>query len=247
MEELLKIEGRVSDLQIKNSVWSVFGKNTDKIIRTSSFLGVIGENILQASQNIYLATKTKKNVHSYKMQINNHICIGEFQKVLFEDNEYLICIVKKNNDNTFEPYAVLSPKTGLLYMQMEMGTTIKANHSIFIALAKFLLIMLGGLAITLSYMSETSFWSNLLENSIIFLICYIFMLGFFWVLMRTSKPFAVKSEKVFKMYEFDSFKDISLITARYHDKASAITLESVFEYRKVIKNDPYPESYLEDK
>ncbi|WP_180029050.1 hypothetical protein [Acinetobacter sp. YH16032] len=55
------------------------------------------------------------------------------------------------------------------------------------------------------------------------------------------------SEKVFEKYDFNDIENIYLLSARYRDKNERRFLESVYEYRRVIEDDPYPESYIDDK
>ncbi len=56
-----------------------------------------------------------------------------------------------------------------------------------------------------------------------------------------------KSEQVFKMYGFKNPKEIYLLTARHQDDNAKLILESVYEYRRAIDYDPYPEVYIAEQ
>ena len=55
------------------------------------------------------------------------------------------------------------------------------------------------------------------------------------------------SEKIFEKYGFTDPENINLLSGLFIDKRDRRALESVYEYRRVIKEDPYPESYIESK
>ncbi|MFW1961455.1 hypothetical protein ACG92V_16525, partial [Acinetobacter johnsonii] len=42
-------------------------------------------------------------------------------------------------------------------------------------------------------------------------------------------------------------QEVFLLPSRYLSEKDHLLLEAEFEYRKVIKEDPYPESYIEQK
>ncbi len=56
-----------------------------------------------------------------------------------------------------------------------------------------------------------------------------------------------KSEQVFKMYGFKNPEEIYLLTARHQDDNAKLILESVYEYRNAIDDDPYPEVYIAEQ
>lgn len=61
------------------------------------------------------------------------------------------------------------------------------------------------------------------------------------------RHFNKKSEQIFEMYGLQNPEEIYLLTARFQDLNAKLILESVYEYRKAIDFDPYPESYIEQK
>ncbi|NAR68513.1 hypothetical protein GPS54_16820 [Acinetobacter haemolyticus] len=64
---------------------------------------------------------------------------------------------------------------------------------------------------------------------------------------KSLKHFSEKSEEIFKIYGFDDPEEIFLLSGRHYSDDYKILLESVYEYRKVIEKDLYPESYIEQK
>lgn len=72
----------------------------------------------------------------------------------------------------------------------------------------------------------------------------------FFLIKNTSnslKHFSEKSEQIFGLYGFKDPKEVFLLPSRYMSEKDYLLLEAVFEYRKVIQEDPYPESYIEQK
>ncbi len=65
--------------------------------------------------------------------------------------------------------------------------------------------------------------------------------------VKSLKNFSEKSEEIFKIYGFENPAEIFLLSGRHYRGDYKILLESVYEYRKVIKKDPYPENYIEQK
>lgn len=61
------------------------------------------------------------------MNIEGKVYVGQFHRALLAANEYVICIAKQIEPNVYELYSVLSPKTGLLHMQVSMGESL-AKH-----------------------------------------------------------------------------------------------------------------------
>ncbi len=55
------------------------------------------------------------------------------------------------------------------------------------------------------------------------------------------------SEQIFDLYSFKNSQEIYLLTARHEDTSEKLILESIYDYRKVIKDDPYPKDYSDKK
>jgi hypothetical protein len=52
------------------------------------------------------------------------------------------------------------------------------------------------------------------------------------------------SEQIFEKYGFRDPENIYLLSGRFVDNRDRRALESVYEYRRVVDQDPYPESYV---
>lgn len=64
---------------------------------------------------------------------------------------------------------------------------------------------------------------------------------------RSLKHYSEKSEQIFALYGFKDSKELLLLPSRYFSEKDCLMLEVVFEYRKIVDEDPYPESYIENK
>ena len=65
--------------------------------------------------------------------------------------------------------------------------------------------------------------------------------------VRSLLHLSEKSEQAFEVLGFKNPEEVFLLPSRLLSVKHSLLLESVFEYRMVIKEDPYPESYLDDK
>ena len=84
-------------------------------------------------------------------------------------------------------------------------------------------------------------------DSLYFILFYFIL---FFIIKNASnslKHFSEKSEQIFALYGFKEPQEVFLLPSRYLSEKDHLLLESVYEYRKVIKEDPYPESYIEQK
>ncbi|ENX33806.1 hypothetical protein F889_02469 [Acinetobacter colistiniresistens] len=79
---------------------------------------------------------------------------------------------------------------------------------------------------------------------------FLFYFILFFIIKSASKSlkhFSEKSEQIFALYGFKDPQEVFLLPGRYLSEKDHLLLESVYEYRKVIEQDPYPESYIEQK
>lgn len=247
MYDLLKIEGRIQRLEIYDDSLSAFGKSGDTQIAASVILSSVAESVSLSAQTVFLASQSRLHVQSVVMEIDGKICIGKFHRALIVENEYVICVARRLEKNLYELYSILSPKTGLLYMQVGIGASVKKYKASATKGAKFLyaltVVMMIGLFV---YIDDYS-----IDNFIIFggvIILFYFIIIFIMKgTVKSLKHFSEKSEEIFKIYGFENPAEIFLLSGRHYSDDYKILLESVYEYRKVIKKDPYPESYLEQK
>jgi len=242
MYDLLKFEGQIHRLEIYNDSLSAFGKSGDAQIASSAILSGVADNVSLSAQTIFLASHSRLHVKSIVMEIDGKVCVGQFHRALFEQDEYVIYIVKRLENNLYELYSVLSPKTGLLHMQVGMGASVKKHNAsavkggrvmYFISVICLLLILLFGRDFSLD---------DFLNWLIVSILFYIIKNA-----SNSLKNFSEKSEQIFGLYGFKDPQEVFLLPSRYLSEKDHLLLESVYEYRKVIESDPYPESYIEQK
>ncbi|WP_312101408.1 putative type VI secretion system effector [Acinetobacter venetianus] len=247
MYDLLKIEGRIHRLEIYDDSLSAFGKSGDAQIAASAILSGVAESVSLSAQTVFLASKSRLHVQSIVMEIDEKVCIGQFHRALLKENEYVICIAKKLENNLYELYSVLSPKTGLLHMQVGMGESVEKNKK---GLKKEGLIYYG---VVFFLFSIIFLWATGINSENLFFWLIISVFGYIvinYVVKKAGESLIYlceKSEKVFNIYGFYNADDLSLLKSRYISDEYKLLLESVYEYRKVIEQDPYPESYIEQK
>ncbi|MFY6880645.1 putative type VI secretion system effector [Acinetobacter baumannii] len=247
MYDLIKLEGRIQKLEVHEGILKTLDQTGDKQITSSTILSTVSNNTSLSGQTVFLASQSRLHVQSVVMEIDGKICIGKFHRALIVENEYVICVARRLEKNLYELYSILSPKTGLLYMQVGMGASVKKYKASATKGAKFLyaltVVMMIGLFI---YIDDYS-----IDNFIIFggvIILFYFIIIFIMKgTVKSLKHFSEKSEEIFKIYGFENPAEIFLLSGRHYSDDYKILLESVYEYRKVIKKDPYPENYIEQK
>lgn len=242
MYDLLKFEGQIQRLEIYDDSLSAFGKCGDAQIASSAILSGVAENVSSSAQTVFLASHSRLHVKSIVLEINGKVCVGQFHRAVFEQGEYVICIVRWLENNLYELYSVLSPKTGLLHMQVGMGASPKTHN---------ISIMKGGLiwySITIIVTSLIVFLARGINLNTLLILAFVSIL--FFIIKNSSKSLkhlSEKSEQIFSLYGFKNPQEVFLLPSRYSSEKDHLLLESVYEYRKVIESDPYPESYIEQK
>ncbi|ENX41819.1 hypothetical protein F887_02216 [Acinetobacter sp. NIPH 2100] len=247
MFEMLKFEGRIQRLEIYDDSLSAFGKSGDTQIAASAILSGVAESVSLSAQTVFLASRSRLHVKSVVLEIGGKVCVGQFHRALFEQEEYVICIVRRLENNLYELYSVLSPKTGLLHMQVGMGASPKTHNTS---------VMKGRLvwySITVIITSLIVFFARGINLSTLLILVFVFILFYFilfFIIKNASnslKHFSEKSEQIFALYGFKDPQEVFLLPSRYLSEKDHLLLESVYEYRKIIESDPYPESYIEQK
>ncbi|WP_228129841.1 putative type VI secretion system effector [Acinetobacter sp. NIPH 2100] len=244
---MLKFEGRIQRLEIYDDSLSAFGKSGDTQIAASAILSGVAESVSLSAQTVFLASRSRLHVKSVVLEIGGKVCVGQFHRALFEQEEYVICIVRRLENNLYELYSVLSPKTGLLHMQVGMGASPKTHNTS---------VMKGRLvwySITVIITSLIVFFARGINLSTLLILVFVFILFYFilfFIIKNASnslKHFSEKSEQIFALYGFKDPQEVFLLPSRYLSEKDHLLLESVYEYRKIIESDPYPESYIEQK
>ncbi|MCL6233446.1 putative type VI secretion system effector [Acinetobacter amyesii] len=246
--DLVKFEGRIEALEIHNGVLNTLGGAGDNLIKSSVILSTVAGSVSLGAQTVFLATQSRLHIQTVVMNIEGKVCVGQFHRALLAANEYVICIAKQIEPNVYELCSVLSPKTGLLHMQIGMGSSVKKFHSsvkkggyIWFALAVlitiFIWIILPG--------------DYSVENISIWFFGYFILYFIFMYIIKSSANSLIylseNSEKIFDLYGFKNPQEIYLFTARHEDTSEKLILESIYDYRKVIKDDLYPKDYSDKK
>ena len=128
MHDLVKFEGRIEALEIHNGVLNTLGGAGDNLIKSSAILSTVAGSVSLGAQTVFLATQSRLHIQTVVMNIEGKVCVGQFHRALLAANEYVICIAKQIEPNVYELCSVLSPKTGLLHMQVGMGTSNKSAY-----------------------------------------------------------------------------------------------------------------------
>ncbi|WP_419879887.1 putative type VI secretion system effector [Acinetobacter gandensis] len=246
--DLVKFEGRIEALEIHNGVLNTLGGAGDNLIKSSAILSTVAGSVSLGAQTVFLATQSRLHIQTVVMSIEGKVCVGQFHRGLFETGEYVICIARQIAPNIYELSSVLSPKTGLLHMQVGMGAADKPAYKsmmkggrVWYAIG-FVVIVIVWIIVPNDYSID----NLLLWGGCLFLFYFIFM---FIVknAFNSLRHMNEKSEQVFKMYGFKNPEEIYLLTARHQDDNAKLILESVYEYRNAIDDDPYPEVYIAEQ
>ena len=82
-------------------------------------------------------------------EIEGHSLLGQFTTARFNESDELIAVINdKPVDGRYQVYAILDPKSGLLYMIYEMGRSVKKGYkAIIMQTYYFTLITWGVIAI----------------------------------------------------------------------------------------------------
>ena len=81
----------------------------------------------------------------------------------------------------------------------------------------------------------------------VFILFYFILFYLFQWAIKPVIELSKLSEEIFEKYGFHNSDSIYLMKAPYFDKRDRRSLESIYEYRRVIQDDPYPENYVESK
>ena len=249
------VEGPIHSLEKAKSKIPV-NQNVGGIATGTAFAGVLAESssLLTSAPILVLAGKAKDGI-TFTGEIEGYSLLGQFTTVRFKENDELIAVIsEKPVDGRHQVYAIIDPKSGLLYMIYEMGRSVKKGYkAIMMQTYYFTLICWGGLSIILSFFyifdfnySWVSFF-NLLSWVFIFLILAILFTGFinYFGYRKSYENFGTLSEQIFEKFGFDDSKEQDF----YNDFLinDGINI-SVMDYRKNLKGpDPYPQDYFDKK
>lgn len=162
------VEGRIHSLEKAKSKIPV-NQNVGGIATGTAFAGVLAESssLLTSAPILVLAGKAKDGI-TFTGEIEGHSLLGQFTMPRFNENDELIAVINdKPVDGRYQVYAILDPKSGLLYMIYEMGRSVKKGYkAIIMQTYYFTLITWGGIAILmlLFYIFKFSYsWDSFLR------------------------------------------------------------------------------------
>ena len=249
------VEGPIHSLEKAKSKIPV-NQNVGGIATGTAFAGVLAESssLLTSAPILVMAGKAKDGI-TFTGKIEGHSLLGQFTTARFKENDELIAVIsEKPVDGRYQVYAILDPKSGLLYMIYEMGRSVKMGYkAIMMQTYYFTLITWGVIAILmlLFYILKFSYsWDSFLRL-IIWTFWGIFgvgaLMGFvnYFGYKKSYENFGNLSEQIFEKLGFDDPKEQDF----YNDYLinDGINI-SVMDYRKNLKGqDPYPEDYFYKK
>nr|WP_174506485.1 putative type VI secretion system effector [Acinetobacter sp. Marseille-Q1620] len=231
-------------------------QNIDTLITGTAYIGMLaGSTSLLANAPIMiLASKGREGI-TFIGDLNNIDIIGQFTAFYVEENTDVIAIISEEAiDGRHLVYAILDPKDGLLYMIYEMGRSIKKGYkAILKQILAFSIFCWGVIFIVMFIFFIFDGNYELLDYKYLASVALLSLLGsfIFFTLMnyfsyyKSYKEFGFVSEKIFEKLGFKNPEDIDLYPTIPIDRAGYPV--GVFEYRKVVENDPYPSDYFDKK
>ena len=249
------VEGPIHSLEKAKSKIPV-NQNVGGIAAGTTFAGVLAESssLLTSAPILVMAGKAKDGI-TFTGKIEGHSLLGQFTTARFKENDELIAVINdKPVDGRYQVYAIIDPKSGLLYMIYEMGRSVKMGYkAIMMQTYYFTLITWGVIAILmlLFYILKFSYsWDSFLRL-IIWTFWGIFgvgaLMGFvnYFGYKKSYENFGTLSEQIFEKLGFEHPKEQDFYNEFLTDDGVQI---SVMKYRNKLKGqDPYPEDYFDKK
>ncbi|HAV5380121.1 TPA: ABC transporter ATP-binding protein [Acinetobacter baumannii] len=247
------VKGPIHSLEKANSKIPV-NQNIGGIAAGTAFAGVLAESssLLTSAPILVMAAKAKDGI-TFIGEIEEYPLVGQFTTARFEENDELIAVIsEKPVDGRYQVYAIVDPKSGLLYMIYEMGRSVKMGYkAIFKQTYYFTLLSWGFLLIFILFYFIFSYSVNtilyFLEVVGITLFVTVAISGFvnYFGYRKSYENFGALSEQIFEKLGFEYPKEQDF----YNDYLinDGINI-SVMDYRKNLKGkDPYPEDYFDKK
>ncbi|WP_281832530.1 putative type VI secretion system effector [Acinetobacter calcoaceticus] len=253
--KLKLVQGPIHSLEKAKSKIPV-NQNLGGIAAGTAFAGVIAgsSSLLTSSPILLMAGKAKDGI-TFIGEIEGYPIIGQFTAVRFEENDELIAVInEKPIEGRHQVYAIVDPKSGLLYMLHEMGRSVKKGYKAIIMQTYYFTIICGGgvsIMFLLFYIFDFNYsWDSffsLLTGIFMSLLMCIGMMAFvnYFGYLKSYENFGILSETIFEKLGFEYPKEQDF----YNDYLinDGINI-SVMNYRKNLKGqDPYPEDYFDKK
>lgn len=127
---MIKIEGRIINLQIEDSKIHPF-KNIEKQAAGTAMIGALtASSILATNAPIMMMAARGEDAKSFTCEVGDYRVIGQFTTVQFKNGDELVWVISREKEQgSHLAYAVLDPKTGLLYMMYELGRSLKKAYN----------------------------------------------------------------------------------------------------------------------
>ncbi|EXE89303.1 hypothetical protein J591_1130 [Acinetobacter baumannii 532279] len=244
------VKGPIHSLEKANSKIPV-NQNIGGIAAGTAFAGVLAESssLLTSAPILVMAAKAKDGI-TFIGEVEGYPVIGQFTTARFEENDELIAVIsEKPVDGRYQVYAIIDPKSGLLYMIYEMGRSVKMGYkAIFKQTYYFTLLSWGFLLIFIfnfSYSVNTILYFLEIVGTTLFVTVAISGFVNYFGYRKSYENFGTLSEQIFKKLGFEYPKEQDFYNDFLTDDGVQI---SVMKYRKNLKGlDPYPEDYFDKK
>ena len=203
MYNLVKFQGYIKKLEIHEGTLNTLSNVGDSQILSSAILSSIAESVSLGAQTVFLASHSRLHVQSVVMEIDDKVFIGQFHRTILKENEYVVCVARRLEKNLYELYSILSPKTGLLHMQVGMGAAKKKSKESSLKGSKFIFFISLFVLILIIIFDGDYSRENLISWGGCIFVAY-FILNF--IVKRSINSllhFSEKSEEIFKIYGFD--------------------------------------------
>ncbi len=152
------VEGPIRSLDKAKSKIPV-NQDVGGIAAGTAFAGVLaGSNSLLTSSPILLMAGKAKDGITFIGEIDEYPLVGQLTTVRFEENDELIAVIsEKPVDGRHQVYAIVDPKSGLLYMIYEMGRSVKMGYRAIVMQTYFFSALSFGLFMVILLFSFISF------------------------------------------------------------------------------------------
>lgn len=172
-------------------------------------------------------------------EIEEHSLLGQFTTIRFKENDELIAVIsEKPVDGRYQVYAIVDPKSGLLYMIYEMGRSVKMGYRAIMMQTYFFSALSFGLFMVILIFSFISS-SDYSGESILFffetvLITFFISVSFsafinYFSFRKSYENFGNLSEQIFEKLGFENPAEQDFYNDFLTDDGVQI---SVMKYRK---------------
>lgn len=246
------IQGKLSHIELTASKNTVL-KNAGSQAATSALIGAVtGSTSASTAAPMLLMLNKEFDVYTIKAKIENRKIVGQFSYIGELQDKDVIVVLDKEKSKCYQfIYALIEPQSGLIYMADELGQSLKwlrISYLKWFLIFYLITICLAIIVSVIAVIAVTSFLDfNLLLKGLGIISGFLFIFIAIVCLFSGYTPyikFSKMSEEIFELLGFENPKDINLYKVEYKNKEGK-KYEGIYEYRKVIKIDPYPKNYFE--